>query len=103
MPADLRRYVVWMTVFFAAMAFLESAVVVYLRALYYPEGFDFPLVPMDDDQVGSVILASAADAAMDHLFGESCHLRDLDGCHRAVLLEGAKDGVSCCCWCSHIS
>jgi hypothetical protein len=26
------------------MAYLESAVVVYLRAIYYPEGFTFPLV-----------------------------------------------------------
>lgn len=34
--------------FFAiAMAFLESAVVIYLRALFYPEGFDFPLQLMD--------------------------------------------------------
>lgn len=34
------------TLFFMAMAFLESAVVVYLRALYYPDGFHFPLRPM---------------------------------------------------------
>jgi hypothetical protein len=30
-------------VFAISMAFLESAVVVYLRAIYYPEGFIFPL------------------------------------------------------------
>ncbi len=30
-------------VFAVAMAFLESAVVVYLRLVYYPEGFAFPL------------------------------------------------------------
>lgn len=29
--------------FAAAMGYLEAAVVVYLRALYYPEGFSFPL------------------------------------------------------------
>ena len=29
--------------FAAAFAFVESAVVVYLRAIYYPEGFSFPL------------------------------------------------------------
>jgi hypothetical protein len=28
------------------MAFLESAVVVYLRELYYPEGFSFPLITL---------------------------------------------------------
>jgi hypothetical protein len=33
----------WLFLFGAAMAYLESAVVVYLRDLYYPGGFDFPL------------------------------------------------------------
>ncbi len=33
-------------VFAAAMAYLESAVVVYLRMLYYPEGFEVVLKPM---------------------------------------------------------
>ncbi|HMN06580.1 MAG TPA: hypothetical protein PKD45_12735 [Flavobacteriales bacterium] len=41
------RSLPWLTAFFIAMAFLESAVVVYLRALYYPDGFRFPLVPLD--------------------------------------------------------
>ncbi len=31
------------TLFAIAMAYLESSVVVYLRKLYYPEGFSFPL------------------------------------------------------------
>lgn len=41
------RLLPWITAFAVAMGFLESAVVVYLRALYYPDGFTFPLVPMD--------------------------------------------------------
>ncbi|MCK7540484.1 MAG: hypothetical protein MZV63_61130 [Marinilabiliales bacterium] len=32
----------WLAVFAVAMGFLEGIVVVYLRELYYPEGFDFP-------------------------------------------------------------
>jgi hypothetical protein len=36
--------VAWLTIFAAAMAYVESAVVVYLRAMYYPQGFAFPLV-----------------------------------------------------------
>lgn len=36
----------WLTVFAIAMAFLETAVVVYLRELYYPKGFAFPLTLM---------------------------------------------------------
>ena len=37
------------TILSIAMGFLEAATVVYLRALYYPEGFSFPLktIPID--------------------------------------------------------
>ncbi len=36
-------------IFAIAMGYLEAAIVVYLRLLYYPEGFQFPLkiIPMD--------------------------------------------------------
>jgi len=37
------RKITWILVFSIAMALVEAAVVVYLRALYYPEGFAFPL------------------------------------------------------------
>ena len=36
------RKIFWILVFGIAMALVEAAVVVYLRALYYPEGFAFP-------------------------------------------------------------
>jgi len=64
MRPDIRRLFVWMSVFFIAMAFLESAVVVYLRALYYPEGFDFPLVAMSNTLVGTEIGREAATILM---------------------------------------
>ena len=35
------------TAYAVAMAYLESAIVAYLRRLYYPKGFDFPLVIID--------------------------------------------------------
>ena len=35
------------TVYAIAMAYIDSAIVVYLRRLYYPQGFDFPLVIID--------------------------------------------------------
>ena len=35
--------IIWISVFAVAFAAVESAVVVYLRALYYPEGFSLPL------------------------------------------------------------
>lgn len=64
MRADIRRLFVWMTVFFIAMAFLESAVVVYLRAMYYPEGFDFPLVAMDRTLVNTEVGREIATMVM---------------------------------------
>ncbi|MBI3585723.1 MAG: hypothetical protein HY088_01170 [Ignavibacteriales bacterium] len=33
----------WVAIFAIAFAFVESSVVVYLRALYYPQGFSLPL------------------------------------------------------------
>jgi len=37
----------WVGLFAAAFAFVESSVVVYLRAIYYPGDFAFPLKPID--------------------------------------------------------
>ncbi len=53
-----------MILFFPAMAFLESAVVVYLRALYYPDGFDFPLVTMDERLVLTEVVREVATMIM---------------------------------------
>ena len=46
------------------MAYLESAVVVYLRALLYPEGFDFPLKPITSDLVVTELWREAATLIM---------------------------------------
>ena len=40
------RRTAWLTVYAIAMGALEAVVVVYLRALLYPGGFEFPLVPI---------------------------------------------------------
>ena len=37
------KILLWGSLFSISMAYLESAVVVYLRELYYPNGFSFPL------------------------------------------------------------
>jgi hypothetical protein len=46
---SLSKTIFWLTLFSIAMGFMESAVVIYLRALYYPAGFTFPLqiIPTD--------------------------------------------------------
>lgn len=38
-----------LSIFSIAMGFMETAVVVYLRKIYYPAGFDFPLIPISSD------------------------------------------------------
>jgi len=40
---SFRLRFVWIAVFAIAMGFLEAIVVIYLREIYYPEGFAFPL------------------------------------------------------------
>lgn len=41
------KKILWISLFAIAMGYLESSVVVYLREIYYPAGFDFPLAPID--------------------------------------------------------
>ena len=43
------KTIIWLTIFSIAMGFLETSVVVYLREIYYPEGFKFPLVAVPRD------------------------------------------------------
>lgn len=47
-----RGRLIWLAIFVAAFAWVESAVVVYLRAIYYPGGFDFPLKLIPDRIAG---------------------------------------------------
>ena len=58
MSARSRR-LTWLTSYCIAMAYLESAVVVYLRAIYYPEGFSFPLV-LIEPRVGAIEIGREA-------------------------------------------
>jgi hypothetical protein len=46
---SLFNQLIWLIIFSIAMAYLESAVVVYLREIYYPHGFSFPLTPISTD------------------------------------------------------
>jgi len=46
MKAYLHK-ITWLTIFSIAMGFMETAVVIYMRKLYYPGGFSFPLIPID--------------------------------------------------------
>lgn len=43
-----KKILLWITIFAVMMGIFEGSVVVYLRALYYPAGFNFPLTPIDN-------------------------------------------------------
>ena len=53
---SLRRYT-WLVAFAIAMAFVEAAVVVYLRRIFYPDGFVFPLRVLELVGSGTNLLA----------------------------------------------
>lgn len=57
------------TIFAIAMAFLETAVVIYLRALMYPEGFAFPLAPIPPELALTEVLREAATLIMLIIIG----------------------------------
>lgn len=43
MSSNSRKRLLWITLFAIGFGWVESAIVVYLRLLYYPEGFAFPV------------------------------------------------------------
>jgi len=55
---------IWILFFAIAMGYLETAVVVYLRELYYPEGFNFPLQAMTHDVAVTELFREAATLIM---------------------------------------
>lgn len=52
---DFLNLLFFVSIFSIAMGFLESAVVIYLRELYFPLGFQFPIAPIEQE-VASVEL-----------------------------------------------
>lgn len=60
----LYKTIVTLALFSIAMGFMESAVAIYLRAMYYPDGFAFPLMPMDANILKTELLREAATIIM---------------------------------------
>ena len=56
--------ILWLTIFGIAMGFLETAVVIYLRRIYYPDGFKFPLVEIENGILSVEILREVATIIM---------------------------------------
>lgn len=59
-----QKQLIWLVLFSIAMGFLEAVVVIYLREIYYPQGFAFPLAVMDPHMAWIEILREAATVIM---------------------------------------
>lgn len=58
------RTIGWVILFSVAMGYLEAAVVVYLREIYYPSGFGFPLTPIPLAGIKTELLREASTLIM---------------------------------------
>lgn len=54
LKATLKRFCI-VVIFGIAFAYIEAAVVVYLRTIFYPAGFTFPLTEFGTDASGGSI------------------------------------------------
>ncbi len=60
----IHKKLIYFVLFAIAMGFMESAVVIYLREIYYPSGFRFPLIPIPQRLAVVEILREAATIIM---------------------------------------
>jgi len=61
---SLQRRLAWLALYALAMGWLEAAVVVYLRAIFYPGGFGFPLAPLPPAMAAIEVGREAATLVM---------------------------------------
>ncbi|MEZ5195462.1 MAG: hypothetical protein R2764_03415 [Bacteroidales bacterium] len=69
MEKKTAQRIILLAIFSIAMGFLESAVVVYLRKIYYKDGFQFPLQPIDQLIGKTEILREACTLIMLVILG----------------------------------
>jgi hypothetical protein len=60
----ITKTIIWLTAFSIAMGYMETSVVVYLRQLYYPDGFKFPLTPISPNVAMTEFWREAATIIM---------------------------------------
>ena len=61
---DTLKTFLWIGIFSAAFGFLEAIIVIYLRQMYYPGGFHFPLVVIPHDNYGIELIRETATMIM---------------------------------------
>ena len=60
MEVIMIKHLLWLIVWGVVFGYMEAAVVVYLREIYYPEGFAFPLVTIHGRIMLTEVLREAA-------------------------------------------
>lgn len=58
------RKLIWVSLFGVTFGFVEASIVVYLRAVYYPEGFTWPLKVISDEHLTVELWREAATIIM---------------------------------------
>jgi hypothetical protein len=75
----MKNKTIVLTLFSISMGLLETAVVVYLRALYYPEGFQFPIITLGTTILKTELFRELATlimlASIGYMNGENKHQR----------------------------
>jgi len=61
---NMKHALLWVGIYAIGMAFLESAVVVYLRNMFYPDGFTFPIVQLNSQIAITEVLREVATVLM---------------------------------------
>jgi len=64
MKLKKHQILIWTTVFAISMGIFEGAIVVYLREIYYPAGFNFPLTPINNHIAITELLRELASLFM---------------------------------------
>jgi hypothetical protein len=73
-----KKYI-YVSIFAIAMAFMETSVVIYLRELMYPEGFGFPLAPIQPELAVTELIREAATIIMLVMIGVLAGKKLADG------------------------
>jgi len=67
---NYKKFLFWIFLFSTAFGFIEATVVIYLRQIYYPEGFSFPIKIISDKTIFIEYLREFATLIL--IFSASC-------------------------------
>ncbi len=89
--SDFNKKLLYISLFAVAMAYFESAVVVYLRELYYPEGFTLPLKVINNRMIRIELFRELATIIMMITVSAVCGKRFWERFGYFLILFGVWD------------